>query len=363
MEVRWSRWGRIALLASGGMTAVMLITSCTPNNAPAAGYAGSGYGEDYDYGQYLPNGSDNPPKNGDEATLTASQSPTAGLTVVDSGRRTVYRFDNDTANPPRSNCRGECTRQWIPVKPNGKELTTRGISRRMVDKIKREDGTWQVTLSGWPLYRFAGDQKPGDANGQGMGSGLWWAIGPTGQKAAPGNLPNGLVGMVQTRFGPLSPADRDLIVKVRLAGLWEQPTGQQAAERGNSAQVRKIGALISGQHAVLDRDVINVAKQVGVQLPSQPNAQQQQWMRDINAASGPAFDEVFVNRLRLAHGGIFPAIGAVRGSTQNTVVRAFSERAAKFVNNHMTYLESTGLVGADDLPAAPVVPPPPPPGK
>jgi hypothetical protein len=38
----------------------------------------------------------------------------------------------------------------------------------------------------------------------------------------------GTGGWVQTQWGPLGPADRDLLVKVRLAGLWEGPTGQQA---------------------------------------------------------------------------------------------------------------------------------------
>jgi predicted lipoprotein with Yx(FWY)xxD motif/predicted outer membrane protein len=363
MEVRWSRWERIALLAAGGMTAVLLTSGCTPN-APVTGYQGNGYGQDYDYGQYLPNGADNPPKKGEAATLSAINSTTVGIAVTDRASRTLYRFDNDTNNPPRSNCRGRCVNDWIPAKPTGREITTRGVSRRMVDKIKREDGSWQLTLAGWPLYSYVGDKQPGQVNGQGIG-GTWWAIGPTGDKSTATNTPNGQLagGTVQTRWGPLSPSDRMLIVAVRNANLWEQPAGQQAAERGNSAQVRKIGALIAGQHTQLDDLTRKVAGQLGVPLQTQPAKTQQQWLQQMNQANGPAFDEMFVNRLRTAHGGIFPVIGAVRGSTQNTVVRDFAVSCGKFVNNHMTYLESTGLVGADDLPAPPPLPPPPPPGK
>lgn len=39
---------------------------------------------------------------------------------------------------------------------------------------------------------------------------------------------------VSTRFGPLSALDREFITKVRLAGLWELPAGQQAEERGTT---------------------------------------------------------------------------------------------------------------------------------
>jgi hypothetical protein len=53
---------------------------------------------------------------------------------------------------------------------------------------------------------------------------------------------------------------------------------------------------------------------------------------------------VFVDRLRAAHGKIFPVIGAVRAGTRNPVVRELADRANIFVMNHMKMLESTGLV-------------------
>jgi predicted lipoprotein with Yx(FWY)xxD motif len=40
------------------------------------------------------------------------------------------------------------------------------------------DTTGQVTLAGWPLYRFVGDTKPGDIAGQCKGG--FFAVTPTG---------------------------------------------------------------------------------------------------------------------------------------------------------------------------------------
>jgi hypothetical protein len=37
---------------------------------------------------------------------------------------------------------------------------------------------------------------------------------------------------------PLLPSDVDLLVKARLAGLWEMPAGQMAQEKGSSERVR-----------------------------------------------------------------------------------------------------------------------------
>ncbi len=46
----------------------------------------------------------------------------------------------------------------------------------------RADGSTQVTLNGWPLYRFARDTAPGDTKGEGVG-GTWHATGGDGKPA------------------------------------------------------------------------------------------------------------------------------------------------------------------------------------
>lgn len=160
-------------------------------------------------------------------------------------------------------------------------------------------------------------------------------------------------GYVQTAFGPLGPADRDLLVKVRLAGLWEQPTGQQAQTQGSAASVKDTGAKISAEHGELDRRVREVADQLGVRLPSAPSAQQMAWMEEISAKTGSEYDRAFAQRLREAHGAVLPVIADVRASTRNELVRKFAAEADTFVSRHIQYLEGTGLIDYSSLPEAP----------
>jgi putative membrane protein len=164
----------------------------------------------------------------------------------------------------------------------------------------------------------------------------WPADGETAQ-GRPG-------GRVQTRFGPLESTDRDLLVKVRQAGLWEAPTGQQAQQRGRSPKVKEVGAHLALEHAELDADVRKVAGELGVVLPTRPTGQQEAWMAELSALRGDAYDRRFVHRLRVAHGKVFAIIAQVRASTGNSVIRAFAERGLEIVARHMQYLESTGLV-------------------
>ncbi|MGK5551312.1 SCO0930 family lipoprotein [Actinomadura kijaniata] len=106
-----------------------------------------------------------------------------GKVVTDGEGRTLYRFDKDTARPSASSCEDACAKAWPPVLVGKAEPKVDGVDQNLVGKVRRPDGQWQVTLGGWPLYRYAKDASPGDVKGQGV-NGTWFAAAPTGKKAA-----------------------------------------------------------------------------------------------------------------------------------------------------------------------------------
>ncbi|WP_328885552.1 SCO0930 family lipoprotein [Streptomyces sp. NBC_00316] len=154
-------------------------------NASPAGQAGSGYGTDGGYGSDSGYGSES---GADSAAskqagqLAVWDSKKLGKVLTDSEGFTLYRFDKDTASPPKSNCEGDCAKVW-PVVPAGNVMAAAGTDAALIGKVTRADGTQQLTIAGWPMYRYAKDTKPGDANGQGVG-GTWFAAAPDGKKAA-----------------------------------------------------------------------------------------------------------------------------------------------------------------------------------
>jgi len=103
-----------------------------------------------------------------------------GPIVTDTNGFTLYRYDKDTVNPPKSNCTETCSRTWIPAKADG-DLVVTGIDRALVGTVARDDGTEQLTLAGWPLYRNAKDAMPGNTSGQGVDD-AWFPVKPDGTK-------------------------------------------------------------------------------------------------------------------------------------------------------------------------------------
>ena len=158
-------------------------------------------------------------------------------------------------------------------------------------------------------------------------------------------------GWRNTQWGPIGPADVNLLENVRRADLWEgEGAGPMGMQKGQSQRVREVGKILNEQHKVLEAKLVKVAPQLQVPLPTQPNDDQLGWLGQMSSASGPAFDTVWVELLRQAHGKIFSAIATVRANTRNSLIREFADACNTFVSTHMQLLESTGLVAFNHLP-------------
>jgi predicted lipoprotein with Yx(FWY)xxD motif len=123
------------------------------------------------------------PPDPNQVKLIATNVGQLGQVVTDAAGMTLYRFDNDSASPPVSNCNDKCADTWPPELATSSTATLDGIDQSAVGVILRKDGTKQITINGWAVYRYKQDKAPGDAKGQGLMQ-KWFAITPQGKKAA-----------------------------------------------------------------------------------------------------------------------------------------------------------------------------------
>jgi predicted lipoprotein with Yx(FWY)xxD motif len=119
--------------------------------------------------------------------LAVTQNAKLGKVLTDGAGKTLYRFDDDTAEPPKSSCDGDCAKAWPPV-PADDATAGAGIDKALLGEVTRSDGSKQLTIGGWPAYRYAKDTKAGDVTGQGVGA-KWYALAPDGKKATLASLP------------------------------------------------------------------------------------------------------------------------------------------------------------------------------
>ena len=104
-----------------------------------------------------------------------------GTVLTTASGLTLYRFTEDT--PGTSSCTGACAKIWPPLLASqGAHVSgPKGVKGLAVMNVG--NGRWQVAYHKIPLYRFEGDKKKGQANGQNVGK-VWFAAMKSGIPAS-----------------------------------------------------------------------------------------------------------------------------------------------------------------------------------
>ena len=115
-------------------------------------------------------------------TSVSTRHTALGTFLIDSKGRTLYLFQKDKKN--LSKCSGKCATAWPPaLAPHG-VIAKGAVQKKLLSRIHRADGTWQITYNGHPLYRYIGDTKAGQTHGQGLTQfgANWYVVQPNGNK-------------------------------------------------------------------------------------------------------------------------------------------------------------------------------------
>ena len=105
-----------------------------------------------------------------------------GNILADGKDQTLYLFLKDSGMT--SECNDTCAAAWPPLTVSGTPKAGSGAEASLIGTTTRSDGTSQVTYNGHPVYRYSGDQKPGDTAGEGLTAfgASWYALSPAGDQ-------------------------------------------------------------------------------------------------------------------------------------------------------------------------------------
>lgn len=172
-----SKTHSFALLA---LAVALAIAGCGGSDSSSGGYGGKG-----DTGGSAGTEAATAPNPEAGATFVSLASvPKLGLVLVDSSGFTLYDFHKDQGT--KSSCYEACAKVWPPLTTDGEPHPSNGASAAQLGTTKRSDGTVQVTYAGHPLYTYAGDKDPGEANGNDFSSfgGEWYALKSNGEEVS-----------------------------------------------------------------------------------------------------------------------------------------------------------------------------------
>ncbi|MER7456491.1 DUF4142 domain-containing protein [Micromonospora sp. NPDC126480] len=98
-----------------------------------------------------------------------------------------------------------------------------------------------------------------------------------------------------------SQQDRQYLEAIHQVNLFEITAGELAQQKGQAQGVKDLGERFKTDHTQVDQSVQEVANQLGVDLPSEPTADQQDILDQLNNASGEEFDRLWVTNELTGH--------------------------------------------------------------
>lgn len=125
---------------------------------------------------------------GSGTAVSVSDSGDLDQILVDGDGRTLYLFEKDDEGD-ESYCDTACAKAWPPLITKGEPQAGDGVDAAMLTTFKRDDGKTQIAYADHPLYLYAGDSAPGDANGNGLAQfgAEWYALDASGQAVESGS--------------------------------------------------------------------------------------------------------------------------------------------------------------------------------
>jgi predicted lipoprotein with Yx(FWY)xxD motif len=123
------------------------------------------------------------------SATVGTRSTSLGTVLVGGNGHTLYMFSSDTKT--KSNCTGECAKNWIPLTTSGKTTVKGSAKKSELGTISRGAGVKQVTYGGHPLYEYIADTAPGQVSGENqfLDGGYWYALNAKGALVKPAKKP------------------------------------------------------------------------------------------------------------------------------------------------------------------------------
>lgn len=150
----------------------------------------------------------------------------------------------------------------------------------------------------------------------------------------------GLILTAGTAVAAPSDQDTTWLRAAHQGNLAEIAAGNAAQQSATTEDVRNLGRRFVQMHTDLDNQIKPVAAQLGVQLPGQPTAQQQEQLAAVEQKSGQAFDTAWIAMQIQAHSDTLAATQQELQIGSDPQVLQLARVATPIVEQHLAALRS-----------------------
>ena len=151
------------------------------------------------------------------------------------------------------------------------------------------------------------------------------------------------VGQERTRTGTTGATaaaeDVKFIEKAASSGLHEVHLGQLASDRASDPEVKKFGEMMVTDHGKANKELMAVAQQMGVKVPTQMNAEHQAEVTKFTGMKGQAFDQAYIKHMVDDHKKGVELFTKASETAKDSHLKSFAGKTLPTVREHLTKAE------------------------
>ena len=150
----------------------------------------------------------------------------------------------------------------------------------------------------------------------------------------PGRSPNTPTGG-ETSPTSLSSQDRNFVMQAGQLGMLEVDLGRLAVQRGSSDGVKQYGQEMVEEHTQANQELMQVAMQKGVKLPTEMSSQNTALMERFSGLSGTSFDAAYKQAMIESHNQAISLFQAQSQQGQDPDLKAWATQKLPNLQAHL----------------------------
>jgi putative membrane protein len=135
--------------------------------------------------------------------------------------------------------------------------------------------------------------------------------------------------------GQSSPVDKMFVRKAMQGGMAEVQLGQMTLQKTNNDQVKQFAQRMIDDHTKMNDQMKPVAQQLGVDVPAQVSKKDRTTMSKLNALSGPAYDQAYIQDMVKDHKQDLNDFQMEASSGQDQTVKDAAAQGSKVIAQHL----------------------------
>jgi len=150
----------------------------------------------------------------------------------------------------------------------------------------------------------------------------------------PGRSPNSPAGG-ETSPNSLSSKDKNFVMQAGQVGMLEVELGRLAVQRGSSAGVKQYGQEMVEEHTQANEELMQLAMQKGVKLPTEMSTQNKALMERLSGLSGTSFDAAYKQAMIESHNQAIALFQAQSQQGQDPDLKAWATQKLPNLQAHL----------------------------